>query len=91
MRAALAGAIALAVLGASATVGAQSADMAGRHSMQGEITKVDAKKGWLHVKTGEGTMIVHMPPDELQTVKKGDAITLELALKNNGPANPARK
>jgi hypothetical protein len=87
VKAALAGALALAVLGASAPVGAQSAaDMAGRHSMQGEITKVDSKKGWIHVKTGEGTMIVHMPPSELQTVKKGDAITLELALKTNGPA-----
>ena len=87
MKAAVAGALALAVLGVSVPVGAQSAaDTAGRHSAQGEITRVDAKKGWIHVKTADGTMIVHMPPQELQTVKKGDAITLELALKNNGPA-----
>ena len=38
-----------------------------------------------HVKTPEGTLIVHVPPQELQTVKKGDAVTLDLALKNNGP------
>lgn len=87
MRAALAGALALAVAAAAGPVAAQSAaDMTGRHSMQGEITRVDAKKGWVHVKTPEGTMIVHLPPADLQTVKKGDSATLELALKNNGPA-----
>ena len=87
MKAVLAGTLALALATVtSGQVAAQSAaDMTGRHSMQGEITRVDAKKGWIHVKTDEGTMIVHMPPEELQTVKKGDAITLELALKNNGP------
>jgi len=87
VKAALAGTLALALATlTSGQVAAQSADMTGRHSMQGQITRVDAKKGWIHVKTDEGTMIVHMPPEELQTVKKGDAITLELALKNNGPA-----
>ena len=54
--------------------------------MQGKITRVDSKDGRVHVKTPEGTLIVHVPPQELQTAKKGDAVTLELALKNNGPA-----
>ena len=86
MRAAVAGALGLALLGAAAgPVAAQSGDMSGRHSMQGKITRVDAKDGWVHVKTPEGTLIVHVPPQELQTVKKGDAVTLDLALKNNGP------
>ena len=65
---------------------APPADMAGRHAMEGQVTKVDAKKGWLHVKTDAGTMIVHFPPAEIQDVKKGDTITLQLALKDNGPA-----
>ena len=87
MKAALAGALALALATAAAgQVAAQSADMTGRHSMQGTVTRVDAKKGWVHVKTGEGTLIVHVPPDQLQTVKRGDGINLELALKDNGPA-----
>ena len=60
-------------------------DMVGRHSMQGEVTSVDANKGWIHLKTEEGTMIVHLPPSALQDVKKGDTITLNLALKDNGP------
>jgi|RhiMetdeSRZDD1v2_1073273.scaffolds.fasta_scaffold776377_1 hypothetical protein len=87
MRAAVAGALGLALLGVTAgSVAAQSSDMSGRHSMQGKITRVDSKDGWVHVKTPEGTLIVHVPPQELQTAKKGDAVTLELALKNNGPA-----
>ena len=56
------------------------------HSMPGEITRVDQKDGWVHVKTSEGTLIVHFPPTELQSVKKGDKITLHLALKDLGPA-----
>ena len=60
--------------------------MVGRHSVEGEVTKVDAKKGWVHVKTSDGTMIVHFPPTDLQTLKKGDRITVSLALKDNGPA-----
>ena len=60
--------------------------MMGRHSVEGEVTRVDAKKGWVHVKTSDGTMIVHFPPSDLQTMKKGDRITVSLALKDNGPA-----
>ena len=51
--------------------------MVGRHSVEGEVTRVDAKKGWVHVKTSDGTMIVHFPPSDLQTLKKGDLITVE--------------
>jgi hypothetical protein len=60
--------------------------MMGRHSVEGEVTRVDAKKGWVHVKTSDGTMIVHFPPSDLQAMKKGDRITVSLALKDNGPA-----
>lgn len=63
-----------------------AADMAGKHSMDGEVTRVDAKKGWVHVKTSEGTMIMHFPPADLASVKKGDKINVSLALKDNGPA-----
>jgi hypothetical protein len=58
------------------------------HSMPGEVTRVDQKDGWTHVKTSDGTLIVHFPPADLQNVKKGDKITLHLALKNLGPAAP---
>jgi hypothetical protein len=89
MRNAIVGTIAAALLvSGAATVGAQSkmAPMPGRHSTEGEVTRVDAKKGWVHVKTSDGTMIVHFPPSEIQDLRKGDTITVHLALKDNGPA-----
>jgi hypothetical protein len=64
--------------------------MTGRHSMQGEVTSVDAKKGWVHLKTTEGTMILRFPPEALQGVKKGDRMSVDLALKDNGPAPKSR-
>ena len=85
----LAGVVTAVLLASSAGLAsAQSpADqMVGRHSVDGQVTRVDAKKGWVHVKTSDGTMIVHFPPSDLQTMKKGDRITVSLALKDNGPA-----
>jgi hypothetical protein len=71
---------------AQSSTATPSGDSAGRHSMDGQVTKVDAKKGWVDVKTSEGSMKLHFPPAALQNVKKGDSVTVELALKDNGPA-----
>lgn len=68
-----------------------SGQMMGRHSMQGQVTSLDTKKGWVHLKTSEGTMIMHFPPEALQDVKKGDTISVDLALKDNGPAKPSKR
>ncbi len=57
-----------------------------RHTMQGEVTSVNPEKGRLLVKTTEGRMLLHFPSSALQNVKKGDRVTLELALQDNGPA-----
>jgi len=78
----------LLVLGAATVASAQApaGDMAGHHSMDGQVTKVDAKKGWIDVKTSEGSMKLHFPPSALANVKKGDAVTVELGIKDNGPA-----
>lgn len=64
--------------------------MAGRHTMTGEVTSVAPDKGRVFIKTPEGRMLLHFPPSALQNVKKGDRVTVELALKDNGPA-PATK
>ncbi|HUG35423.1 MAG TPA: hypothetical protein VML54_00640 [Candidatus Limnocylindrales bacterium] len=86
MRTAFAAAIVAAILATGpATVVAQSGPGA-RQAVTGEVTRVDVKDGWVHVKTADGTMIVHYPPAQLQSVKKGDMVTLHLALKDNGPA-----
>lgn len=64
---------------------AGSDEMKGRHAMQGQITSLDEKKGWVHVKTDEGTMILRVSPESLRNVKKGDTVTVRLALKDTGP------
>src|SRR2546422_5224383 len=64
---------------------AQSAPMA-RHTMEGQVTSVNPDKGQLHVKTTEGRMVLHFPTSALQSVRKGDSVTIELAMKDNGPA-----
>jgi hypothetical protein len=94
MKSARAVAMAMAILVASVGVAsAQSTkdtkdQMTGRHTMEGKVTSVSAKTGWVHVKTDEGTIIVHFPPAELEGVKKGDTIAVDLAMKDNGPAKP---
>jgi hypothetical protein len=82
-------AAAAALLVASVGAGAaQSDQMTGQHTMEGTVTSVSAKTGWVHVKTSEGTMIVHFPPAALVDVKKGDTISVDLSMKDNGPAKP---
>ena len=52
-----AAAIALAIVGA----GEAQAPAAGAHTMDGKVTKVDAKKGWVDVKTPERVDEVALP------------------------------
>jgi phosphopentomutase len=70
----------------SATMAKGGDSMMGHHTMEGEVTKVDAKKGWVDVKTAEGSMKLHYPPEALASIKKGDSVTVELGIKDNGPA-----
>ena len=71
-----AAAIALAIVGA----GEAQAPAAGTHTMDGKVTKVDAKKGWVDVKTQEGSMKLHFLPPALDSVKTGDSVTIELGM-----------
>ena len=56
-------------------------EAAGRHTMEGEVTKVDAKKGWVDVKTAEGRLKLHYPAPALDSVKAGDQVTVEIGLR----------
>lgn len=56
------------------------ADTAAGHVVQGEVTKVDAKRGWIDVKTPDGRMKLHFPPAALAGVKAGDGVSIEVAL-----------
>ena len=81
MRSSVLTAAAAAVI-ALATVGAGEAQgpAAGSHTMDGKVTKVDAKRGWVDVKTSEGSMKLHFPPPALDGVKTGDSVTIELGM-----------
>jgi len=72
---------------ASASRSATDATAIDRHTTTGEVTSVTPDKGRLIVKTPEGRMLLHFPSSALQNVKKGDSVTVELALKDNGPAS----
>ena len=62
----------LLFLGASvASAQAPAGEMMGKHTMDGEVTKVDSKKGWVDVKTSEGSMKLHFPP-AAPTARKQD-------------------
>jgi hypothetical protein len=66
-----------------------SGDFSGRHTMEGEVARVDQTKGTLSLKTAEGTLDLHFPPSALANVKKGDHVAVELALKPSaGAASP---
>jgi hypothetical protein len=65
---------------------AGAADKMSHHTMEGQVTKVDAKKGWVDVKTSEGSMKLHFPPEALASIQKGDMVSVELGIKDNGPA-----
>lgn len=60
---------------------AGTGDFTGRHTMTGEVTSVDESKGTMSIKTPEGTMDLHFPPSALKNVKKGDRVSVELALR----------
>jgi len=57
--------------------------------VDGEVTKVDAKKGWIDVKTPDGRMKLHFPPSALQDVKVGDSVSIEAAM--SGVPGASRK
>ena len=71
----------------SASPATASADFSGRHTMEGEVVSVDQKKGHVTLKTAEGNMQLHFPPSALQQVKKGDRVSVELAMKPAGSAS----
>ena len=66
-------------LGVTGTSLAQTAP-ASKHTMNGEVTKVDTKRGWIDVKTQEGSMKLHFPPSAVANLKKGDSVTVDIGM-----------
>jgi len=53
----------------------------GRHAMTGEVTSIDSAKGHVTLKTADGDLDLHFPPAALSNVRKGDRVTVELAIR----------
>ena len=66
-------------LGVTGTSPAQSPP-ASKHTMNGEVTKVDSKRGWIDVKTTEGSMKLQFPPSAVAGIKKGDSVTVDIGM-----------
>ena len=49
--------------------------------MVGNVTKVGVKRGWVDVKTPEGSMKLHVPPPALDGVKTGNSVTVDLGMR----------
>jgi hypothetical protein len=56
-------------------------DMMGEHDMSGKVQKVNHKTGTFELKTHEGVLRLHFPPDTLKEVKNGDDLTVHLGFK----------
>ena len=50
----------------------------GEHHMDGTVTKVNHRTGFITVKTDEGSMRLHYPPKSIKDVKDGNKIRLYL-------------
>ena len=53
-------------------------DAGERLTVDGEVTKIDAKKGWIDVKTRDGRMTLYFPPAALEGMKVGDRVSIEV-------------
>ena len=59
--------------------GAQRAPaVMGGHSMTGTIDQIDYKTGLMGLKTKEGALRLHFPPEEIKDLKSGDSIIVNL-------------
>jgi hypothetical protein len=53
----------------------------GVHTVEGEVINIDKTKGTLSVKTADaGTLELQFPSSALQSVEKGDRVSIELAM-----------
>ena len=48
----------------------------GGHSLPGTIDQIDYKTGLMGLKTKEGALRLHFPPEEIKDLKTGDSIIL---------------
>jgi hypothetical protein len=59
--------------------------------MTGEVTKIDAAKGNVSLKTDEGDLDLHFPPSALQGIKEGDRVEVQLGIRPASAAGASSK
>jgi hypothetical protein len=83
-------ALAVVILGAGAAAagppgGSPGDGRDGHRRVRGEVVSIDEARGSLTLKTGEGSAVaLHLPPGALKGLRKGDRLTLELAVDRAG-------
>jgi hypothetical protein len=90
-RQALMGMAAAALMLTAGTAAAGSAAGNGQHRVRGEVVWIDEARGSLTLKTGEGSAVaLQLPPGSLKGFRKGDRLTLELAVdrEKTAPGGP---
>ena len=63
-------------------------DTMGEHDMSGKVQKLNHKAGTFELKTGEGVLRLHFPPDSLKEVRNGDSLTVHLGFTRTGSGTP---
>jgi hypothetical protein len=61
--------------------GTSDAGFVGEHTMTGKITDIDKEKGRVTVDTEGESLDLHFPKNALENLKKGDEVTVSLAIK----------
>jgi hypothetical protein len=63
---------------AGASAGGGAGELMGTHKMSGTIEDIDKESGIVDLKTAEGDLKLHFPPQSLANVKEGDQIEVQL-------------
>jgi osmotically-inducible protein OsmY/sporulation protein YlmC with PRC-barrel domain len=78
--------------GTAGTAGSiQGHEFKGVNTVTGEVTSVDRQSGLVTVDTDQGTMEVHFPPAALQSLERGDRITVGMGFTKTAAEAPATR
>ncbi len=69
----------------ASTSGGAGGDLMGTHKMSGTVEDIDKESGIVDLKTAEGDLKLHFPPQSLANVNEGDQIEVQLGF------NPPKK
>jgi hypothetical protein len=59
-------------------------------TVRGEVSRVNEVRGTLTIKTAGGDVELQLPPSAVKGIRKGDRLTVRLAVRGAAPARAAR-